>query len=64
MSRIREFDDGKIVVKFTTEQNAKDFDEYLASTFTLMVDGKAVGSYKVADGFDPYVFFGIRREEE
>ena len=55
---------GNVSVTFATEEAARDFDEYLESTFTLYVDGEAVDSYKVKERFDPYTFFGIKKGED
>jgi len=63
MSRKRTFDNGKVSVTFRTEEQAKDFDDYLESTFTLTIDGVEVDRWKVKDRFDPYDFFHIERSE-
>lgn len=55
---------GDVSVTFASEEAARDFDEYLESTFTLYVDGEAVDSYKVRDRFDPFTFFGIKKGED
>ena len=62
MSRQRTF--GEVTVTFRTEQDAKDFDDYLESTITLTIDGEEIDRYKVKNRFDPYKFFGIDREED
>ena len=64
MSRQRTFDGGRVKATFRTEQDAKDFDDYLESTITLTIDGEEIDRYKVKDRFDPYKFFDIDREEE
>lgn len=63
MSKVRSFDDGKLVVTFHDEKAARDFDEYLASTFYIKYRGEVVGTVKVRDSFDPYKFFNVEREE-
>ena len=62
MSRTRAF--GSVSVTFATEEAARDFDEYLESTFTLYIDGEAIDSYKVKERFDTYNFFGIKKGED
>lgn len=59
MNRMRTFDNGRISVTFRTEEEAKEFDDYLESTFTLTIDGQEVDRWKVKDRFDPYEFFHI-----
>ena len=61
MSRTRSFDNGNLVVRFRTEEEAKDFDDYLNSTIALEIDGKEIDRWKVIDRFDPYQFFGVER---
>ena len=59
MSRTRTFESGKISVTFCTEEEAKEFDNYLESTFALTIDGQEVDRWKVKDRFNPYEFFHI-----
>lgn len=61
-SRTRTF--GDVTVTFRDVKAAEDFDAWLDSTFTLYVDGEAVDSYRVGDRFDPYEFFGIRKDDD
>jgi hypothetical protein len=60
-TRKRTFDNGKVSVTFRTEEEAKNFDDYLESTFSLKIDGVEVDSWKVKDRFNPYEFFNIDR---
>lgn len=62
--RVREFDNGRIKVKFHTEQDAKDFDAYLESEWTLTIGGEEIDRWIVKDRFDPYSFFNIERSDE
>lgn len=64
MSRTRTFDNGKVSVTFRTEEAAKDFDDYMESTFALTIDGEEVDRWKVKDRFNPYEFFHIERSED
>lgn len=64
MSGVRTFDDGKVIVRFASEEAARDFDEYLDSEFKIVMNGEMLGSTKVREGFNPYEFFHIKREEE
>lgn len=63
MSKIRTFDNGKLSVKFTTEENAKSFDEFYNSEFKIIYNGET-SSFKIKDSFDPYEFFNVNVEGE
>ena len=59
MDRIRTFND--VTITFKTEQDAKNFDEYLESEFTIYYDNKEIGKYKIKDNFNVYEFFNIEK---
>ncbi len=59
--KTRTFDDGRLIVKFHTEQEAKEFDQYLNSEIVIEIDGTEYRS-KIADDFNPYQFFGFETE--
>lgn len=62
MSRQRTY--GDVTVTFATEQAAKDFDAWLDGEEVLYIGGKEMGRWKTRDNFDPYKFFGIKREDD
>lgn len=62
--RTRTFDDGKLSVRFVSEEKAKSFDEYLNTTFKIVYGGEEVGNFKIKDNFNPYEFFGINTKGE
>ena len=56
MSKVRTFDDGKLSVAFSSEEDAKSFDEYLESEWTIIYKGEKE-KFKIKDNFNPYEFF-------
>lgn len=57
MSKERTFVNGKLTVKFRTEEDAKAFDNYYNSGFSIYYKGENVGTTKIRDNFNPYQFF-------